>query len=112
MPTLTARCGLNCAECEAYLATQKHDPAELEILVKKWGEMFHKDITVKDVLCDGCTTLSDRHCSYCYECGVRKCAEERQLANCAVCSDYGCATLTAFWAFAAKSKENLEAIRA
>jgi hypothetical protein len=111
MEKMIARCGLVCTECEAYLATQRNDKAELDALVKKWGEMFQKDITLKDVLCDGCLSNTGRLCAYCYECGVRKCAETRNLVNCAVCPDYGCEILTGFWQFASKSKENLEAMR-
>jgi len=112
MAVMIARCGLVCTECEAYLATQRNDAGELEALVKKWGEMFGKELKLKDVLCDGCLSAAGRLCAYCYQCGVRKCAEERKLENCAYCPDYACETLTGFFQMAGKAKENLEKIRA
>jgi len=112
MAVMIARCGLVCTECEAYLATQKNDAVELNALVKKWGEMFKKEIKLPDVLCDGCLSGTGRLCAYCYECGVRKCAEEQKLSNCASCPDYGCEILTRFFQMAPKAKENLEKMRA
>lgn len=111
MQKMIARCGLICSECEAFLATKRNDPAELEALTKKWGEMFQKNITLNDVLCDGCLSDTGRLCAYCYQCGIKKCAEEKGLENCASCKDYGCETLIGFFTMAPKAKEALEALR-
>ena len=111
MATLIAACGLDCAKCDAYIATQANDQAALEKLVEKWRVEFSApDLSVDNVLCDGCMS-GERTISYCAECKIRLCAIERGPENCAACPDYGCEKLTAFWPNAPQAKANLEAIR-
>ena len=38
MATLIAACGLDCAQCESYLATQSNDLLMLEAIVEKWSK--------------------------------------------------------------------------
>ncbi len=40
MAKIQAYCGLDCGECEAYIATQKNDRAGLEAVAKKWAAEF------------------------------------------------------------------------
>jgi predicted nucleic acid binding AN1-type Zn finger protein len=110
MATLIAACGLDCAKCDAYIATQANDQTALEKLVEKWRVEFNApNLTVATVLCDGCMS-GGRTIGYCAECKIRLCAVERGLENCAACPDYGCEKLTAFWPNALQAKANLEAI--
>lgn len=111
MATLIAACGLDCAKCDAYIATQANDQAALEKLAEKWRVDFNApNLTAASVLCDGCMA-GGRVIGYCAECTIRLCAVERGLENCAACPDYGCEKLTAFWANAPQAKANLEALR-
>ena len=55
MDKLIAYCGLDCAKCPAYVATQSGDPAELERVAAEWREAFNMpDLTVESLICDGC----------------------------------------------------------
>ncbi len=111
MATLIAACGLDCAKCDAYIATQANDQAALEKLVEKWRVEYNApNIALENVLCDGCMG-GGRTIGYCAECKIRLCAVERKLENCAACPDYGCEKLAAFWQNAPQAKANLEAIR-
>ena len=63
MAKIQAFCGLDCGECEAYIATQKNDRAGLEATAKKWAEQFGaKDLSADMCICDGCSTRQkDEH---------------------------------------------------
>ena len=79
---MIAYCGLDCAECPAYIHTQANDMVELTKLAVQWSEQFKADITPEDCLCDGCTS-EGRLGGYCGECPVRASAIERGVENCA-----------------------------
>ena len=111
MIPLIAACGLECSKCDAFIATQANDQDALEKLVEKWRVDYQSpDITVTNVLCDGCMT-GGRTIGYCKECKIRACVQGRGLENCAACPDYACETLTTFWTNAPQAKTNLEALR-
>jgi hypothetical protein len=111
MATLIAACGLDCAICDAYIATQANDHAALVVLAEKWTREFNAPgLTAENVQCDGCMT-EGRKIGHCSECEIRLCAMERGWANCAVCPDYGCEKLQGFWKAAPQAKINLDAIR-
>ena len=112
MNTLIAACGLDCARCEAYLATQAKDAAAKEKILARWRVEYNSpDLPPAAVTCDGCLTPGGRAGGYCVQCGIRRCVQKRQLANCSVCSDYPCPILTGFWKAAPQSRANLEALR-
>jgi len=112
MAKIISYCGLDCGECEAYLATQNKDSAGLEATAKKWAEQFGaKDITAEMCVCDGCLSTERLSTAHAATCAIRLCASKRGLATCAHCPDYGCEILQQFFAFAPVLKERLEAIR-
>jgi hypothetical protein len=109
--SMIACCGLDCAQCPAYIATWKNDDKLRAETAKKWSTQFNVTIEPADVNCDGCTSDSDRLINHCRVCEIRKCSRERKLANCALCPEYPCAKLSAFLANVPAAKANLEAIR-
>ena len=112
MDKIIAYCGLVCSDCPAYIATQADDRAALEQVAARWREEFNApDITVESVICDGCVTADGRHCSYWFECKIRACGTERNVANCAYCDDYVCEKLEGFFGFAPEARATLEEIR-
>jgi len=112
MAKIQAYCGLDCGECEAYIATQKNDRAGLETVAKKWAEQFGaKNVTAEMCICDGCSLGKRASTAHCLTCAIRLCATARGVVTCAHCGDYGCPTLQQFFAFAPVLKEKLEAIR-
>ena len=106
--TITAYCGLTCTECPAYVATRENDTETLVSLALEW---YGEEGNAEFCICDGCT-VDGRKNSFCGECGVRACAVERGVVNCAHCDDYGCETLTAFLEEVPVAKTSLEQIRA
>lgn len=111
MTTLIAACGLDCAKCDAYIATQANDQAALERIAAKWRVEYNApSLTATNILCDGCMT-GGRTIGHCAECTIRLCAIERGLENCASCPDYACEQLTAFFQMAPQARINLDQLR-
>jgi len=113
MNQLIAFCGLDCAKCEAYLATQANDQAAQERVLAKWRQEFNApNMTLADVTCDGCLAFDGRLGGYCGQCPIRACGVERMVANCAYCADYvGCEKLAGFFVQAPAAKTTLDEIR-
>lgn len=113
MAQMIAYCGLICSDCEAYIATQANDLSALERMAARAREEFNMpDASAQTAMCEGCLSDSDRLCGYCHQCGIRACAIEGGLVNCAHCDDYGCEQLEAFWQMAPAARTTLDGIRA
>jgi len=113
MEKMIAFCGLNCAECEAFQATQANDEEAKQVVLDKWRVAFNApEMTLASITCDGCTS-SGRLGGYCNNCPVRACALTKGVVNCAYCDSYEtCETLQTFIAEAPEAGKNLAAIRA
>lgn len=113
MEKMIAFCGLDCAACEGYLATQANDEAAKVKVLEKWRVAFGgPDMTLASVTCDGCNSTG-RLGGYCAECPVRACALEKGFENCAYCDDIeACEILEGLIAVDASAKQALLAIRA
>lgn len=111
MERMIGYCGLVCTDCPAYIATQADDRSALREVAAQWSKEFNATLTADDCVCDGCLTTTGRQIAYCSECKVRACAAEKNVRNCAHCSDYPCQTLNEFLAMAPAAKSTLEEIR-
>jgi hypothetical protein len=111
MATLIAACGLDCAKCDAYIATQTNDMAALAAIAEKWTKEYNAPgLTAENVQCDGCM-FEGRKIGHCSECKIRLCAIERGVPNCAACPDFACEQLTGFLQQVPQARANLEALR-
>jgi hypothetical protein len=90
MEKMIAYCGLNCLDCQAYIATQKDDDEERRKVAEGWTKQFGHTLKIEDINCDGCLSNSNRMFSHCRVCSVRKCASGKGVANCGYCADYPC----------------------
>ena len=113
MEQMIAYCGLDCAQCPAYQATQADDRAALEETAVLWREQFNSPyITADNIVCDGCPQ-EGRLSGYCSMCRIRACAGERGFETCAPCADYeSCEHLAEFHAHAPEAKILLDEMRA
>ncbi len=112
MAKIIAYCGLVCTDCPAYVATQADDQTALEQVVAQWRKEFDApNMTVADILCDGCLTDSGRKCVHCAECKIRACGVEHGVTNCAHCAKYACEQLEGFFGFAPDARTVLDNIR-
>jgi hypothetical protein len=116
MEKITAICGLNCTECEAYIATKENDDAKRKDIAEKWSKLYQAFVAPESINCVGCG-VEGAHIGYCGMCEIRKCGFDKKVENCALCKVYpDCKTLNGFLKMAPaegaeKIKKNLEEIR-
>ncbi len=106
-----AFCGIDCNECGTFIATKNDDDEKRLEVAQTWSKQYNSDIKPEDINCDGCQSNGERLFNYCTVCGIRKCAKERGVANCAYCDDYACEKLEDFFKLAPDSKIKLDEIR-
>ena len=106
-----AICGISCNECGAYIATKTDDDEKRKETAELWTKEYNADIKPEDIYCDGCVSQSQIHFKHCHVCEIRKCGLEKGVANCALCDDYACEKLQAFFKMVPMAQTKLEAIR-
>jgi hypothetical protein len=113
MEQMIAYCGLDCAQCGAYLATQANDPAALQRVADEWRVAHNwTDCTAEDVICNGCHA-EGRRCSHCARCEIRECGVQHAVETCAHCAEFeSCARIAAFIEMVPPARANLMALRA
>ena len=107
MEKLIAYCGLNCAECDAYLAMKNNDGALREKTAAEWSKAHNFKFTPDMINCSSCKGdgVKIGHCS---ECGIRKCASGKAVVNCGACDEFKtCKTINDFMVMVPFVKDNL-----
>ncbi len=92
---MLAYCGINCAECKAYQGTVQTD---LELLERAAADYSNGTSRAQEWVCLGCTPADQPFlATYCATCGIRQCAVDKGVTNCAACDAYdGCAKIQDF----------------
>jgi hypothetical protein len=116
MTEMIGYCGLTCQTCPIYLATRqenKEEQARMRAeIVQQCKEQYGMNYELEDITdCDGCQTEGERLFSACKNCLIRKCAREKELENCAYCTEYACGKLEAFFNTDPTAKTRLDAVR-
>lgn len=112
MERLIAYCGLDCAQCDALIATKTGDPAEIEKVAAKWRVEYNSPgIVAAGVPCVGCS-VPGLKCLHCAECTIRACAVDKGVETCAACDEYACEELTGLLDMVPAARANLDALRA
>lgn len=90
-----AMCGLNCASCAAFIATENNDDALREKTAREWSERYRKDgrnrppVKPKNINCNGCLSAGPIYL-YCRQCKIRRCGFGKGIKNCKECDSYRC----------------------
>ena len=86
MDKLISCCGLNCAACDARIATINNDDELRKATAEKWKVAFSIDIASEMINCTGCREegLKFSHCSMCE---IRKCVNAKGYNTCGDCSE-------------------------
>jgi hypothetical protein len=85
MEKLIACCGLNCATCDARIATITNDDELRKATADKWRVSFNaSDITVEMINCTGCREEGVKF-SHCESCEIRNCVKAKGFDTCGDC---------------------------
>lgn len=113
MTPMYAVCGLDCAQCDAYKATQAKDENAKEEVAARWRtEYGNPAVDAAYVTCDGCLSTGTLG-GHCLVCDVRKCGVAKKVPTCAHCDDFdSCSTIGDFLAYAPYLRPTLNSLRA
>ena len=104
-------CGLDCEQCETFIATKKDDDALRVKVAEKWAKLYNAPIKPEHINCTGCQSAGVKT-YYCDQmCKPRKCAMRKSVRTCADCSDYPCSVLDEILRMAPQAKAKLDALR-
>jgi len=87
MGNFIAYCGINCAECGAYLALQNNDQELREKTAAEWTAMHQFNFTPEMINCSSCKG-NGVQVGYCSQCEIRACALDKAVENCGACGEY------------------------
>ena len=94
MKNRIAYCGLNCEECDAYIATVNDDQDLREKTAKLWSELNQTTILPEQINCEGCRNDGVKTFFCGMLCAIRKCAMQKGVKTCAGCAGFeDCTTL-------------------
>jgi uncharacterized OsmC-like protein len=109
MEKLISCCGLNCAECEARIATLANDDKLRAETAEKWRVQFNApEMPVEAINCTGCREPGVK-LSHCKDCQVRNCVISKGYNTCADCDQLEtCEIVSQIHKFAPSALENLK----
>ena len=110
MSKMIAYCGLDCAKCRTFIATQNNDDVAREQTVALYAEKFGLVLQKKEINCNGCLSEGGRKIGYCQVCEIRRCCRERGLENCAFCEP-SCEKLVRFHQFSPEARAGFEVLQ-
>ena len=108
MNKLIAICGLDCEQCDAYIATKNNDQVLREKTAKLWAELNNAPILPEHINCEGCR-MDGKKTVYCDSlCAIRQCALKKGMTTCGDCPEMEqCPTVGAVFAHNPQARENL-----
>lgn len=96
-----AMCGLNCSQCDAFIATQKNSDRLRAKTAQQWTAQHlakgdkYPPLRPEQINCRGCLSQGPLFLN-CRTCAIRKCGLSKGITNCQQCTDYKCDRLLAF----------------
>lgn len=85
MNDMIGYCGLDCEECDAYIATINDDENLRKRTARLWAELNNAPILPEHINCEGCHR-DGRKTYFCESlCRIRKCAIEKGFDTCGDC---------------------------
>ena len=86
MEKIIACCGLDCAACDARIATITNRNELRERTAEKWKTEYGvHNMTADMINCTGCMEEGVK-IGYCAECAIRKCVIQKEFRTCADCN--------------------------
>jgi hypothetical protein len=93
MEKLISCCGLDCAKCDARIATVNNDDELRKATAQKWSVEYNaSDLTYTMINCTGCREEGVKF-SHCSVCEIRNCVNAKGYETCGECSDMETCTI-------------------
>lgn len=111
MEKLIACCGLNCAACDARIATVTNDN-ELRIkTAENWKVQYNISSILPEMInCTGCREPGAK-IGHCEECEIRKCVISKNFQTCADCTQMeDCPIVGNVFTYVPEALENLKSL--
>ena len=86
MEKVIACCGIDCATCDARIATLANDNELRALTAEKWRVQYNGGITPEMINCTGCREPGVKF-GHCSQCEIRKCADSKGFLSCAECNN-------------------------
>lgn len=111
MEKLISCCGLDCATCDARVATIANDNNLRAQTAEKWQTQHNSpEITPEMINCTGCREAGVKF-GYCERCEIRNCVKSKGFQTCADCSQMeNCAILRNVHQYVPSALENLKSL--
>lgn len=111
MEKVIACCGLNCAVCDARIATLTDDQALRIQTAEKWSVQHGAVGLLPEMInCTGCRTEGAKF-AHCNNCEIRLCADSKSYTTCAECPDLSdCSVIKGLHQFVPEALDNLRAL--
>lgn len=104
---MTSYCGLNCEECEAFIATQNRDNRLKTQVAQRWSALYGKEFKPEEIHCKGCRSEGTQGI-YCQTmCRIKPCCREKKIETCSECEQFACKDLKEVFAFCSDAKKKL-----
>lgn len=103
---MIAYCGLDCKQCDAYIATVNDDQKLRKETALLWSTLNAAPILPEHINCEGCRAGGVKTVYCASLCAVRKCAIKKEVTTCGDCPE-----LMACRLVAPIISENTEALR-
>lgn len=93
MEKLISCCGLNCATCDARIATIKNDDKLRKATADKWRVSFNApDLSYTMINCTGCREEGVKF-SHCDMCEIKNCVKAKGFSTCGECKEMETCTI-------------------
>ncbi len=111
MEKIIACCGLNCASCDARIATIANDNALRAKTAEKWKVQHNAaNLTPEMINCTGCREAGVKF-SHCAQCEIRNCATSKNFQTCADCKDLeSCPIIKNLHQYVPEALKNLQSL--
>jgi hypothetical protein len=111
MERIISCCGLDCASCDARIATLANDDTLRKETAEKWMKQFGATgITFETINCTGCMEPGVK-LGHCEQCQVRNCVISKGFKTCAECDKLDtCDIVSQIHKFAPEALENLRSL--
>lgn len=110
MEKMISSCGLDCATCDAYIATKNDDNAMRSRVAKEWPARYESPIKPEDINCSGCREAGAKF-DWCHRCPIRTCVIDRAYETCAECGDLPCEHNSGLYQAVPEALKNLKDLR-